>query len=77
MPTTRSQSHETSKDKVSNLEQQMASINTSLQTVLDKQSHSLEKLLKSNIVEPNLVDPHSSHYEYTHSSFSLWGSPPF
>ena len=57
MPTTCSQSQETLEDKVSNLEQQMASMHTTLQTNLDKQSHSLEKLLKTKNVEPNLEDP--------------------
>ena len=26
-------------------------------------------------VEPDAEDPHHSHYEHSHSSYSTWGSP--
>jgi hypothetical protein len=54
----------------------MASINTTLQVVPDKQSQALEQLLEGKNVEPTLEEPQSSNYEYTHASHSPWVSPP-
>jgi hypothetical protein len=77
MPTTHSQNQEDLETKVSNLEQNLDSLYTNVQAALEKKFKEMAKLLKGKNVETTLEDPHSSHYEHTHSFQSPWGSPHF
>jgi hypothetical protein len=67
MPTTHSQNQEDLETKVSNLEQKLDSLHTDIQATLEKKFKEMAQLLKGKNVEPTPEDPHSSHYEHTHS----------
>jgi hypothetical protein len=75
MPITRSQNQEDLETKVSTLEHKLDSLHMEFQAALKKKFKEMTQLLKGNNFEPTLEDPHSFHYEHTHSFHSPWGSP--